>query len=196
MSKNKAIIIGAGFSGLSAACFLAQGGFDVTVLEKNSMPGGRARKFEDSGFAFDMGPSWYWMPDVFDRFFAQFKRKTADFYSLKRLNPSYRIIWGKSDYTDLPAGIDDIKSLFNHYESGSGERLTQFLMEAGFKYKTGVGKLVYKKSASPLEFLDFDLLKSIFRLNIFNSFYSYIRRYFSNPRLLQILEFPVLWRCA
>lgn len=193
MASQKAVVVGAGFSGLSAACFLAKAGFEVTVLEKNSMPGGRARKFEQDGFTYDMGPSWYWMPDVFDRFFEQFSHKTSDFYQLKRLSPSYRIVWGQDEATDVPASFDEMVEMFEAYETGAGQQLKSFLKEAEFKYKTGVGRLVYKKSASPLEFLDFDLLKSMFRLHIFQSFHTYIRKFFKNPKLLQLLEFPVLF---
>lgn len=193
MQHRTAIVIGAGFSGISAASFLAKAGFDVKVLEKNAMPGGRARKLESDGFTFDMGPSWYWMPDVFDRYFASFGKKTDDFYQLERLDPSYRIVWGKNDQTDVPADFDAYCAMFESLEPGSSKKLIAFLKNAEFKYKIGINKLVYKKSSSPVEFMDAELMMSIFRMNVFNSFHSYIRKYFSNPKLLQMLEFPVLF---
>jgi len=193
MEQIKAIVIGAGFSGLSSACFLAQAGFKVKVFEKNSIPGGRARKFTKNGFTFDMGPSWYWMPDVMDRFFASFGKKTHDFYQLQRLDPSYRIVWGKNDQSDLPADFEAYMEMFEKYEKGSGEKLKKFLKSAEFKYKIGINKLVYKKSASPFEFIDPQLLSGILQLNVFSTFHNYIRKYFSHPKLLQILEFPVLF---
>ena len=113
---KKVVVIGSGFSGLAAACFLAKAGFDVTVLEKNSSPGGRARKFKENGFVFDMGPSWYWMPDVFDRFFEQFGKKTSDYYDLVRLDPSYRVFFGKDDFVDLPTDEKAQEELFESYE--------------------------------------------------------------------------------
>jgi len=191
--QKKAIVIGAGFSGLSAASFLARNGFSVKVLEKNATPGGRARKLEAEGFTFDMGPSWYWMPDVFDRFFESFGKKTSDYYQLERLDPSYRIVWGKNNETDLPANFEAFCNMFEQLEPGSGRKLIEFLENAEFKYKVGINKLVYKKSASPLEFIDPELMTGIFKLNVFNSFHSYIRKYFKNPKLLQMLEFPVLF---
>jgi phytoene desaturase len=193
MQKKKAIVIGAGFSGLSAASFLAQKGYAVRVLEKNSIPGGRARKLEAEGFTFDMGPSWYWMPDVFDRFFERFGKKTSDFYQLERLDPSYRIVWGKDDQTDLPADFKAFCDMFDRYEPGSSQKLIAFLKNAEFKYKVGINKLVYKKSASALEFIDPELMTGIFKMHVFNSFHNYIRKYFHNPKLLQMLEFPVLF---
>lgn len=88
-------VIGSGFSGLSAAACLAKDGNDVAVFEKNSTPGGRARKFEEQGFVFDMGPSWYWMPEVFENFFNRFGKNSSEYYELIRLDPSYRIFFQK-----------------------------------------------------------------------------------------------------
>jgi phytoene desaturase len=193
MKKRKAVIIGAGFSGLSAACFLAKDGFDVTVVEKNSLAGGRARKFSAEGFTFDMGPSWYWMPDVFERFFNAFGKSSSDYYNLIRLDPSYKIVWGEEDATELPANYSDFREMFESLEKGSGAKLDKFLKGAEYKYNIGISKLVYKKSSSPLEFVDPELMRGIFRLNVFNSFHNHVRKYFSHPKLLQMLEFPVLF---
>ena len=114
---STAIVIGAGFSGMSAATSLAQQGYDVTVLEKHEQPGGRARKFEAQGYTFDMGPSWYWMPDVFESYFARFGRKVSDFYQLDRLDPSYFVYWGKGNYSPIPANLSDYKKLFGYFPS-------------------------------------------------------------------------------
>ncbi len=193
MSKKRALVIGAGFSGLSAACFLARDGFAVKVIEKNTLPGGRARKFEAAGFTFDMGPSWYWMPDVFERFFNAFGKSADDYYKLVRLDPSYRIVWGPGQYSDLPADYGAYREMFEEMEPGSAARLDAFLKEAEYKYRVGMNKLVYKKSSSPLEFVDKELLSAFFRLDIFNSFHTYVRKYFKDPRLIQMLEFPLLF---
>jgi Phytoene dehydrogenase and related proteins len=139
---NTAIIIGSGFAGLSASAFLAKAGWRVTVLEKHSMPGGRARQLREAGFTFDMGPSWYWMPDVFERFFAQFGKKVSDYYTLHRLDPSYRVYWNDS-YTEIPADLTAFKSMLNQWEAGAGKKLDAFLKEAEYKYNTGIGNLVF-----------------------------------------------------
>ncbi|MEZ5199590.1 MAG: phytoene desaturase family protein [Bacteroidales bacterium] len=193
MSQRRAIIIGAGFSGLSAASFLADKGFEVTVLEKNESAGGRARKFESDGFTFDMGPSWYWMPDVFDKFFESFGKSTSDYYTLRRLDPSYRIYWGVNDFNDLPANFESYAAMFESLEKGGANQLRKFLKGAEYKYEVGVKNLVYKKSSSPLEFLDPKLLAGLFKLDVFQSFHKHVRKYFSNPKLLQMVEFPVLF---
>lgn len=190
---KKVTIIGAGFSGLSAAACLAQAGFDVTVVEKNEMAGGRARKFSSQGFTFDMGPSWYWMPDVFEKFFNRFGKTAGDFYQLERLDPSYRIYYGKQDYLDIPATVEKLRVLFDELEPGSGNKLVRFLEEGKFKYDTGINRLVYKPGLKWSELIDWQVVKGAFRLQLFSSLAAHVRQYFKNERLVQLLEFPVLF---
>ncbi len=193
MTGRKVVVIGAGFSGLSAACFLAKAGCEVVMLEKNSTIGGRARKFEAAGFTFDMGPSWYWMPDVFERFFNQFGKTTADFYQLDRLTPSYRVYYGKADYWDIPSNINDMYALFEKEEKGSAARLRQFLEEAEFKYKAGIGKFVHLPGKSIFEYFDGEVLNAVFKMHLLTDMASYVRKYFKSPKIISLLEFPVLF---
>ena len=190
--SNKALVIGAGFAGLSAASFLAKKGWDVTIVEKNEMAGGRARKFEAEGFTFDMGPSWYWMPDVFEKYFGSFGKKVSDFYELQRLDPSYRVYFEKATW-DLPANYEALKNLFESIEPGAANALDLFLAEAKYKYEVGVGKLVYQPSLSITEFIDFELIKGVFKLDVFQSMKTHIARYFKHPYIQFLMEFPVLF---
>ena len=190
---SKVVVIGAGFSGLSTAAMLAKEGFEVDVIEKHSMAGGRARTFSESGFTYDMGPSWYWMPDVFEQFFGQFGKKVQDYYQLERLDPSYTIYFGPGDRVDLPASIEKLYELFESIETGSGAKLKKFLEEAAFKYEIGIQNLVFKPSKSIFEFFDFDIMKSALKMHVLQSFHTYIRKYFTHPKLLRILEFPILF---
>ncbi len=192
MPAKKAVVIGSGFSGLSAACFMAKAGWQVEVLEKNDLPGGRARKMEAGGFTFDMGPSWYWMPDIFERFFNQFNKKVADYYNLQRLNPSYRVYWPDGP-EDIPADYTELQQLFNRIEPGSGERLSAFLTQAAYKYKTGMQKLVLKPGRSITEFFEWDVVKGLFKLDLFSSMQKHVGHYFTNARLKELMEFPVLF---
>ena len=171
---------------------MAKAGWDVTVLEKHSIPGGRARNFTAEGFTYDMGPSWYWMPDVFERYFRSFGKEVSDYYQLKRLDPSYRVYW-KDSYMDIPAGYEELKQLFESVEPGSGKKLDEFLHEAAFKYEIGINKLVHKPGQSFTEFLDWDLAKGIFKLDVFTSMEKHIGKLFKHPELRQLLEFPVLF---
>lgn len=192
MADKSVIVIGSGFAGLSAASFMAKQGWRVTVLEKNASPGGRACQLKENGFTFDMGPSFYWMPDVFDRYFAQFGRKTSDYYTLQRLDPSYRIYW-ENGYTDLPADYLSLKKVFESIEPGSAEKLEKYLRGAGYKYDIGVHKMVYKPGLSIAEFMDWEIMKGVFKLDVFTSIKKHIHKYFNDPRLRQIMEFPVLF---
>ncbi|GAB2529647.1 phytoene desaturase family protein [Spirosoma aerophilum] len=190
---KRVLVIGAGFAGLSAATSLADKGYDVTLLEKNSMPGGRARVFNEKGFTFDMGPSWYWMPDVFDTYFARFGKKTSDYYNLVRLDPSYTVVFSNEEAVDLPAGLDNLETLFEKIEPGSGPMLREFLKQAAYKYEVGMNKFVWKPSRSVTEFMSLKLLYDVTRLDVFKSFAVHARKFFKNPRLLEIIEFPVLF---
>jgi len=186
------IVIGSGFAGLSAASFMAKEGWQVTVLEKNGTPGGRARQLKADGFTFDMGPSFYWMPDVFERYFNQFGKKVSDYYSLARLDPSYRIYW-KDGFTNMPADYEELKLVFESIEPGSAARLEKYLQGAAYKYEVGVNKLVYKPSRSVTEFMDWQTISGVFKLQVFSSIKKHIAKYFTHPKLRQLMEFPVLF---
>lgn len=190
--KKKVIIIGAGFAGLSSACFMAKAGWDVEVIEKHSVAGGRARQLKAQGFTFDMGPSWYWMPDVFERFFREFNKKVGDYYSLHRLDPSYRIYW-KNDEWNVPANYESFKNMLEKVEPASSKQLDKFLEEAAYKYEVGIHKLVHKPGRSLTEFIDADLITGIFRLDVFNSMKAHVAKYFKHPKIRELLEFPVLF---
>ncbi len=190
--KKKIVIIGSGFAGLAAACFMAKAGWAVTVLEKHSQPGGRARQLKQDGFTFDMGPSWYWMPDVFEKFFAAFGKKVNDYYTLQRLDPSYRIYF-HDVMMDVPANYDELKMLFETIEPGSGKQLDVFLKEAAYKYETGMNKLVYKPGLSVTEFIEADVVKGVFKLDLFTSMKAHVGKHFKDPRLRELMEFPVLF---
>ncbi|MHC2991174.1 phytoene dehydrogenase [Pontibacter sp. HJ8] len=193
MVHRKVVVIGAGFSGLSAATSLADQGYEVTVLEKNASPGGRARSFQAAGFTFDMGPSWYWMPDVFERYFNKFGKTTADYYDLLRLDPSYTVVFGEDDFVDVPASLDELKALFEQWEPGSGARLDKFLQQAAYKYEVGINQLVYKPGRSVREFMSLRLLLDVLRMDVFQSIHTHIRRFFSHEKIIQLMEFPILF---
>jgi phytoene desaturase len=193
MSQKKVVVIGSGFAGLSAATHLAANNCEVILVEKNESPGGRARKFEHQGFVFDMGPSWYWMPDVFDRYFEHFGKKTSDYYNLVRLDPSYAVVYGQDDVLDIPADLEEFKAMFESLEPGAGKRLEEFLAQAKYKYEVGIHDLVTKPSRSIFEFTSPGLLMDMMRMDIFQSMSKHVRKYFSHEKIIRLMEFPVLF---
>jgi phytoene desaturase len=192
-AKKKAIVIGSGVAGLSAAAYLAKGNYEVTILEKNDSPGGRARQFKADGFTFDMGPSWYWMPDVFEKFYQDFGFTTSDFYELIRLDPSYRVIAKNGEAVEIPANMHELEALFEKFEPGSAQRLRKFLKEAAYKYEVGINDLVYKPSLSLLEFADLRLLKGLLKMDVLSNMRKHVSSVVSHPFLQELMEFPVLF---
>lgn len=193
MTHSKLAVIGSGFAGLSAASYLAKAGYAVDTYEKNSAVGGRARQLSEGGYLFDMGPSWYWMPEVFEKFFNDFGYSATDFYELEQLDPGFMMVFGQEDILQVPSDYHQLRSVFESIEAGSAEQLDLFMKEAAFKYHTGMDKLVYKPGLSIMEFADWDLLKGIFKLQVFTAFSRHVRKFFKHPKLVALMEFPVLF---
>jgi len=186
-------VIGSGFAGMAAAAVMAINGSKVTVYEKNEQIGGRARTFESDGFLFDMGPSWYWMPDVYDSYYNLFGNITADFYDLKKLEPGFAVVFGAGEVLDIPADFEEVCALFENIETGAGDKLRKFIAEGEFKYKIGMNDMVYKPGHSITEFFSLKLMKDALKIQLFTSFSKHVRKYFKDPRLLALIEFPVLF---
>ena len=189
--RKKIAILGSGFSSLSAACYLAQAGNDVSIYEKNSTIGGRARQFEKEGFTFDMGPSWYWMPDVFEKFFGNFGKKPSDYYDLKKLSPGYQVFYGINDFITISDNLQEIVDTFESIEAGSGNKLKKFIQKAQSNYDIAIKDLVYRPGESPLELVTIETAKKIDQF--FSTISKDVRKQFTNKKLIQILEFPVLF---
>jgi phytoene desaturase len=190
--KKRAIVIGSGFAGMSSAAYLAQAGYDVNVLEMHDVPGGRGRQWSKDGFTFDLGPSFYWMPDVFETFFSHFGKKSSDYYELRRLDPSYSIYF-EDGPMPIPASMDEIEALFERLEPGSAARLRVFLKDAEYKYRVGIDDLVRKPSRSVMEFADMRILTGLLRMDLLRSIRGSIAKVVTHPKLRQLLEFPVLF---
>ncbi len=189
--KKSISIIGSGFSSLSASCYLAQSGHEVEIFEKNSTPGGRARQFKKDGFVFDIGPSWYWMPDVFEKFFGDFGKSVSNYYELERLDPGYQVYFGENDFIYIGDSLEKICDAFETVEQGSAAKLKKFIAKAADNYKIAIDKLVYRPGVSPLELVTPDTIKKIGYF--FSNIKKEVTKEFNNPKLSQILQFPVLF---
>lgn len=187
---KKVTIIGSGFSSLSAACYLARAGFEVAIFEKNSTVGGRARQLVKEGFTFDMGPSWYWMPDVFEAFFADFGKKTDDYYTLEKLDPAYHIFF-KDDVITIGDSLEKIAREFEQIEPGSAPHLQRFIRKAQENYHIAMNKMVWLPGVSPLELVTPETVLRVGQF--FKTIRQEVRKRFTNPKLIAALEFPVLF---
>ncbi len=185
------LIIGSGFSSLAASCYLAKAGFNVTILEKNSSVGGRARVLEKKGFKFDMGPTWYWMPDVFESFFNDFEKRSSEYYHLEKLNPAYKVYFDKDDSITIGDNFKDICKLFEKIETGSSKTLTNFINSAKYNYEVAIKDLVYKPGEKITELITPVTIKRAHQF--FRSVSAQVRANIKSPKLRQILEFPVLF---
>ncbi|HRE78421.1 MAG TPA: oleate hydratase [Flavobacterium sp.] len=189
--KKDIFIIGSGFSALAASCYLAKEGNNVTVFEKNSTIGGRARQLKKEGFTFDIGPTWYWMPDVFERFFNDFGKKPSDYYELIKLSPAYQVYFGIRDFVTIADNLKDIITTFESIEKGSGVVLEKFMSEAKSNYDIAIKNLVYRPGVSPLELITPETALKVGQF--FSNISKEVRKRFKNQKLVQILEFPVLF---
>ena len=189
--KKNIIIIGSGFSSMSAACYLAKAGHTVQILEKNSTPGGRARQFKKDGFTFDIGPSWYWMPDVFEKFFGDFDRKVSDYYSLEKLDPGYEVYFDQMESIKIGDTLEKIYTAFEAEEKGSAVKLKKFIKKAEDNYNIAIKDLVYRPGISPLELVTPATVKKVGYF--LSTIKKEVTKEFKNERLAQILQFPVLF---
>jgi phytoene desaturase len=189
--KKSITIIGSGFSSLAASCYLAKEGYKVTILEKNNTVGGRARQFVKDGFTFDIGPTWYWMPDVFEKFFADFGKKPSDYYHLDKLNPAYAVYFDALDCIEIPDNLDAILKIFENQEKGSSKHLETFLDNAKHNYDVAIKDLVYRPGISITELITPVTVKKANQF--FTTIRTAVRKNIKNNRLQQIMEFPVLF---
>jgi len=191
--KKKVIVVGAGVGGLSVAAFLAKDGHDVTVLEKNDQIGGRASLWKEKGFVFDMGPSWYLMPDAFETFFKQFGKKPTDYFSLKKLDPSYRIYFGKDDIVDIATNLKDNLALFDSLEVDGAKKIKEYLALCEYQYKVAMKYFLYKEYNSIFDMFNLKMLKEASKMKIFDNVDKYMDRFFTSERLKKILQYTFVF---
>jgi phytoene desaturase len=191
--KKSIIILGAGFGGLAAAALLAKDGHQVTVLEKNEQPGGRASSLVAEGFRFDMGPSWYMMPEVFEKFFAEFGKSTSDYFELLPLKPQYRVFFGDKTQLDITGDIQKDTQTFEALEPGFTQKFEQYLAESKLKYDISMKSVLYKNMSSLFDLINLDMMKLGSKMGVFEPMHSYISKFFKHPKIQQILEYNLVF---
>jgi len=193
LADRSVVVVGGGFGGLSSACYLADAGADVTLLEKNEGFGGRASRLERDGFRFDMGPSWYLMPDVFERFFGHFDRSPGDYYGLTRLDPHYRIFFKDGDRLEMVPDLERNREVFESYEPGAGEALDDYLARSKLNYEVGMEEFVYTDRTRLRDFLDLDVARNARGLTLLGSMQDHVERYFDHPKLQQVMQYTLVF---
>ncbi|MFC7098255.1 phytoene desaturase family protein [Halobaculum marinum] len=193
LAGEDVVVIGGGFGGLSTACYLADAGADVTLLEKNEQLGGRASVLEEDGFRFDMGPSWYLMPDVFETFFGHFDREPSDYYTLSRLDPHYRIFFKDGDQVDMVPDLDANRETFESYEAGAGDAFDDYLQKSERNYDIGMEHFVYEHRDDLRDFVDLDVLRYSWGLSLIGSMQDHVEDYFDHPKLQQIMQYTLVF---
>ncbi|ELY80623.1 phytoene desaturase [Natrinema pellirubrum DSM 15624] len=193
LAGESVVVIGSGIGGLSTACYLADAGADVRVIEKNEQLGGRASRLEKDGFRFDMGPSWYLMPDVFERFFAEFGRTPSDYYDLEHLDPHYRIFFKDGDRVDVTPDLERTKAVFEEYEQGAGEALERYLEKSKENYEVGMEHFVYEDRPRLRDYLDLDVARQARGLSLLGSMQGHVEGYFDHPKLQQIMQYTLVF---
>lgn len=194
MKRRSIIVVGGGFGGLSAACYLAAAGADVTLLEKNERLGGLGEQFSEDGFQFDAGPTWYMMPDVFGRFFRDFGRSPAEYYSLQRLDPSYRVYFKDGDRIDIPTDRRLLCQRFEEYEPGAGEALDAYLNAAKRTYEASMEAFVYTDRPRFRDWIGRDVLEAgPVGLELWGDLDGYTRKFFDSQKLRQIVQYTAVF---
>lgn len=194
MGNKKHIgIIGAGLSSLYAACFLSKNGYSVEVFEKNSMSGGRSQYFKSDGFTFDMGPSWYWMPELVDGLFEDLGENRSDYFQLSRLDPAYQVLWKDLTSTQIPSSKTELLALFDSFETNGGEKLKKFLADAEIKYNIATESFLENPGLKIGEIAKLSVLKNALKLDVFKSVEKDVAKRFTSEKARSILNFPVLF---
>ena len=191
--NKKVVVIGAGIGGLGTAGLFAKKGYDVTVLEKNSNLGGRANIFEAEGFKFDMGPSWYLAPDLFEHFFELMGEKVSDHLDLVRLSPSYRIFFHNGEPLDIHSDMAKDSAAFEAIEPGSSEKLRAYLKQSEYQYGVATQHFMYKNYDTVFDFFNRRVMTEGQKLSVFSKMHSFVSKFFKTRKLQQVMEYTMVF---
>ena len=188
-----AAIIGGGISGLATAALLAKHGYSVTLYEKNEMVGGRAMIFKQDGFTFDMGPSWYHMPEVFERYFNLFDKKPTDFYDLIKLDPQYKVFFSPNDCIEIEGNLEKNLELFERIEKGAKDTMKNYLSACKIQYEAANKAILYKNFDTWADIFQTDLIKEAKKMYVFKNLEDHLNTYFKSKKIKNILKIPVVF---
>lgn len=194
MGKS-AIIIGSGYGGLALANLLAKKGYRVTVLEKNSSLGGRIATYRTKGYTFDLGPSWYLMPEIFERYYTLFDISARDELDLVKLSPAYKVFFEYAEPITINGNVNKDAAVFNSLEAGAGKALQRYIQTSSKAYKAALRYFLYNSYYKMSDILNpAALFKSVAIVTLAASnLHTYVSRRFKDLRLKQILEYQMVF---
>ncbi len=187
------VVIGAGIGGIAVSARLARLGCKVTLLEKNSTPGGRFNILEVDGFRFDTGPTLFLMPDVFSETYSALGEKMEDHLNLIKLNPTYRVHLNDETTIDLGTDLNDMRQQLDAIEPGSFPKYLKFLSEGYYHYHLALKHFVGRNFVSPLEFFSPLNIPLLFSLKALKKHYYNISKYFNDMRLRAAFSFQNMY---
>jgi 1-hydroxy-2-isopentenylcarotenoid 3,4-desaturase len=196
LTQKTAVVIGGGIAGLATAALLAKAGMSVKLFESRDSVGGRASLWEKDGFRFDMGPSWYLMPDAFEQFFNLMGTTADKELKLERLSPAYQTRnEGLGDKLMMSENLDEIKAMFEGIEKGSGAKLQEYLESAESAYDLSIKHFLYTNFRDPRSFFHKDVLAKMgtFVKLLLTSLYDFSGKYVKDERLKKMLNFPAVF---
>jgi phytoene desaturase len=193
---TSAVVIGGGIAGLATAALLARDGYTVTLLESRTQLGGRAGSWEQDGFRFDTGPSWYLMPEVFDHFYRLLGTTAAEQLKLVTLDPGYRVLFeGVADPIDITASREENLDLFESIEPGSRPRMEKYLESARETYEIAKLRFLYTSFADIRPLFRKDVVSRIGTLGklLLQPLATLVKHTVKDPRLQQVLGYPAVF---
>jgi phytoene desaturase len=199
LSKKKVVVIGAGPGGLTAGMLLASKGYNVEIYEKNSVIGGRTSRLKLGDFQFDLGATFFMMPQLLEEMFEEAGRELRNYVQLQRLDPLYTLRFGDTTFTprvDREEMLEEIERIF----PGESEGFVRFMDKEGEKFNR-VEKLLRRPFLHRRTYLSKDVLHALPKLDMFQSVYSKLSTYFHDERLKYAFTFQAKylgmspWKC-
>ena len=195
MSKPRAIIIGAGYGGMALANILGKAGYRVDVYEKNATAGGRIAAIHKDGYVFDLGPSWYLMPEVFEQYYQLFGESAETRLDLMRFNPGYKVYFEKYPTLTIQGDVNVDKHTFEAIEPGAGRKLERYVAHSSQAYELAVKHFLYNNFLRLRDVFALPVIMNAPRMLalVFTNLDRHVSRVFRDIRLKQLLEYHMVF---
>jgi phytoene desaturase len=193
MQKPTALVIGAGIGGIATAARLAKNGYDVTVLEKESTPGGRCNQLIRDGHRFDIGPTLFLMPEIWEETFTSLGERMSDHLELKRIDPTYKVHFDDGLQLELTSNIGEMQTQLEKVEKTAFAGFLSYIAEGSRHYKMSVEKFVGRNFYNIFEYFSLGNLPLLFQLKALKKHYANTNRFFKDERLKAAFTFQNMY---